>query len=162
MKIKDISENDKEEFPEIFANQVIRYRWMIVILCLVLGAAASGGIQFIRFNNDYRYNFSSDNPQLNDFKALQNIYSKNDNILLALSTNTGDVFTPRVLDAVTVLTETAWQTPYATRVDSITNFQHVKADEDDLFVADLVENPLNLSAPESEEIKRIAWPDLFL
>ena len=46
---------------------------------------------------------------------------------------------PQVLDAVEFLTLEAWQLPFVLRVDSITNYQHTTATEDDLIVADLVE-----------------------
>ncbi|MFT4563016.1 MAG: putative RND superfamily exporter protein, partial [Gammaproteobacteria bacterium] len=41
-------------------------------------------------------------------------------------------------------------------VDSITNFQHSAAENDDLFVGDLVPDPQNLDAAELERIKAIA------
>ena len=40
--------------------------------------------------------------------------------------------------AVEELTEAAWQIPYTIRVDSVSNFQHTYATEDDLIVEDLV------------------------
>ena len=43
-----------------------------------------------------------------------------------------------MLDALRSLTEDAWQIPYSTRVDGITNFQHTWADGDELIVEDLV------------------------
>src|SRR5690606_39213761 len=61
-----------------------------------------------------------------------------DNILVMFEPREGDVFQPRVLDAVRAFTEAAWTLPYTLRVDSITNFQHTEADGDDLKVAALL------------------------
>ena len=36
------------------------------------------------------------------------------------------------------MTDQAWQIPYVIRVDSVTNFQHTSAVEDDLIVEDLI------------------------
>ena len=47
-----------------------------------------------------------------------------------------------MLGAVEELTARAWHIPYAMRVDSVTNFQHTRAEGDDLFVADLVTDAL--------------------
>ena len=43
------------------------------------------------------------------------------------------------------ITEEAWQIPFATRVDSITNFQHTIASEDELVVADLIKDGLSMN-----------------
>ena len=87
---------------------------------------------------DYRVFFSPDNPDLTAYEAVENVYTKNDNVLFVLQPQDGDVFTPRVLEALRSLTEDAWQIPYSTRVDGITNFQHTWADGDELIVEDLV------------------------
>jgi len=50
----------------------------------------------------------------------------------------------------------SWNTPYSTRVDSLTNFQYTYAEEDDLTVEDLIEDPASLSETELDNIKQIA------
>ena len=37
------------------------------------------------------------------------------------------------------MTERLWQTPFSSRVDSISNFQWTRSDEDDVIISDLVE-----------------------
>jgi predicted RND superfamily exporter protein len=141
---------------ERFGELVVRWRWLIILITvLVVGAAASGG-RFLGFTTDYRVFFGPDNPQLVAFETLQNTYAKNDNMLIALAPRDGNVFTPRTLSAVKELTDAAWQVPYSLRVDSITNFQYTRAEEDDLIVEDLVLNPATLSGPELAHIKRLA------
>ena len=109
---------------------------------MVLAALAVSGGRFLWFETNYRVYFSEDNPQLKAFDELQNVYGKNDNVLFVLAPSEGEVFTGPVLAAVEDLTRQAWQIPYAVRVDSITNFQHTRAEGDDLFVADLVSDAL--------------------
>jgi hypothetical protein len=87
---------------------------------------------------DYRVFFSEDNPDLAAFDAVEDTYTKNDNVLFALRPREGDVFTPHILGLVRSLTEDAWKIPHSTRVDGITNFQHTWADGDELIVEDLV------------------------
>lgn len=121
-----------------FAKAVIRWRYLVLLLTLVwVGLAASGG-QYLAFTTDYRAFFASDNPQLQAFENMQNTYDKSDNVLMVITPKDGKVFSRDTLIQLQWLTEQAWQTPYSTRVDSVTNFQHTKAIEDDLEVADLV------------------------
>ena len=105
------------------------------LLCLVvLWVAAMGyGAKNLTFTNDYRVFFGEDNPQLVAFENLQDTYAKNDNAMFVLAPADGNVFTQTNLAAIAWLTERAWETPYSTRVESITNYQHTSADGDDLL-----------------------------
>ena len=86
---------------------VIRWRWLILLVTVLLVAVAASGGRFLWFNTDYRVFFSKDNPQLQSFDELQNVYGKNDNVLFVLAPKGGEVFTTSVLAAVEHLTEQA-------------------------------------------------------
>lgn len=141
---------------EVLARFVTRHRYAVIALTLLLVAAAGYGMRYLVFDTDYRVWFSRDNPQLRNFEAIQDTYTKYDNILFVLAPRDQNVFTRRTLAAVEWLTEQAWQAPYGVRVDSITNFQHTRADGDDLIVSDLVESPGSLSERELEAIRDTA------
>ena len=139
-----------------YANWVINYRWVAIIATLVVVAIAGSGARFIQFDNDYRMFFGEDNPQLLAFDKLQDIYTKNDNVLIVLEPKDGDVFTNETLAAVEELTEKAWLIPFALRVDALTNFQHTYANEDELIVEDLVSGALTMTQEELERARQIA------
>jgi len=141
---------------------VIKYRWLIIILSLLLVFAAESGGRFLVFKADYRVFFSKDNPQLQAFDKLENTFSRNDNVLFILTPKSGDVFTRETLKVVETLTEKAWQIPYSTRVDSISNFQHTFAKGDDLIVEDLVSDAANLSNEDLKNIKNVATNEPLL
>lgn len=60
------------------------------------------------------------------------------------------------------MTEKAWQIPYSTRVDSISNFQHTYAEGDDLIVEDLISDAENLRDADLNRIKAIALSEPLL
>ena len=145
-----------------YTQWVLRWRWPILLATFVwVGLAASGG-RFLQFSTDYRDFFGADNPQLQAFEELQDTYTKSDNVLIVLTPKDGDVFTPDTLESVRWLTEEAWQVPYSTRVDSLTNFQHTRAFDDDLIVADLVPDPSTLSPVQLADIRAIALTEPLL
>lgn len=141
---------------ERYGSFIVKYRWIVIVLSVlaILGLATGG--KNLAFTNDYRVFFSKDNPQLLAFEELQSTYTKSDNILIMLEPDGGDVFTPEVLTAILDLTDRAWQTPYSIRVDSLTNFQMIIAEDDDLLVNPLVEDVEPLSAEDIENVRKAA------
>ena len=145
-----------------YANWLIRWRWAVIAVALVAAITAAIGVGSLGFSTNYRVFFSDENPQLQAFEAVQNIYTKDDNILLVIRPATGEVFTPTLLAAIRDLSEAAWQVPYATRVDSLTNFQHSFADGDDLTVEDLVPRGRDLDTAELARVRAIALSEPLL
>ncbi|HHH43822.1 MAG TPA: RND family transporter [Gammaproteobacteria bacterium] len=144
------------------AEWLVRWRWLTVALVLIFVGLAASGVRFLGFSNDYRVFFSAENPQLLAFENLQNTYTKSDNVLFVLAPADGNVFTPRTLEAVEWLTKQAWQIPYSIRVDSVTNFQHTRAEEDDLIVEDLVMQADRLDPEQLEYVRKVATSEPLL
>lgn len=132
-----MSEN-LDRWVEGYASWVIRRRWLVMALTLAAVLAAAVGGRHLEFSNNYRVFFSAENPELQAFDQFQATYTKNDNILFVVQPSRGRVFDAHTAQAVERLTERAWQIPYAIRVDSVSNFQHTWAKEDELIVEDLL------------------------
>ena len=145
-----------------YAAWVIRWRWPIILLALMAAVLAASGARFLSFSTDYRVFFSEQNPQLQAFEELQNIYTKDDALLFVVKPAEGKVFTPSTLKALRELTEAAWRIPYAMRVDSLTNFQHSFAEGDDLTVRDLVPDGLALTPENLAQIQDVALNEPLL
>ena len=139
-----------------YVNLVIRYRFVVMAGCILVAILAGLGMGRLQFEKDYRVYFGEDNPQLQAFEALQAVYGRNDNVLFVIAPKNGNVFTRETLAAVRELTEEAWKTPHSTRVDSITNYQHTRAEGDNLIVSDLVPDTTELSPETLAGIQRVA------
>lgn len=141
---------------ESFAKFLIRWRWPVLALSVIVTMLIGMGAQRIAFRNDYRVFFSADNPELAEYEKFQKIYTREDNVLFVLTHAENDLFTPAYLEAVQWLTEETWTLPFTTRVDSVVNYQHSEAEEDDLVVGDLVEDPMAASEEDLLRYKAIA------
>ena len=135
---------------------VLNHPIWVILLSIVLVFGAAAGAKNLVFKSDYRVFFSEENPQLTAFESMQKIYSKTDNVAFIVSPPEGKVFTPATLAAIQDLTTESWQVPFSTRVDSITNFQHTWAEEDDMIVEDLVLDPSTLTDADMPRIQEIA------
>ncbi len=145
-----------------YSDFILRWRYVVVLVTLAAVFLIAAGGKNLFFTNDYRYFFSEDNPQLIEFEALQDTYTKNDNVYFMLEPKSGDIFNKEFLSALKELTERSWQIPYSIRVDSITNFQHTYAENDDLIVIDLVDDPESLQAKNIQYIREVALNEPLL
>ena len=141
---------------ERYTDAILRYRWLVVALATLVMLALTAGVRFITVTNDYRILFGEDNPQLAAFDALENTYSASKAVLIAVAPRDGSVFTREALGAVEELTEAAWRAPYSSRVNSLTNYTHSEARDDDLVVAPLVDDASSLSDADVARIEESA------
>ncbi len=58
---------------EAFARHVIRFRWPIVLLTLLLVGGIGSGARGLFFDTSYSAFFGSENPQLSAYDELQNV-----------------------------------------------------------------------------------------
>ncbi len=153
--------NYTNKFAENWARFIIKYKWFVLLFTIVLamGLASQGKMEF---DGDYHVFFSESNPELEAFDDLQDKYTKDDNIILVLAPANGDVFTRENLIAIEELTADAWNTPYSSRVDAITNFQHTSAVGDDLYVDDLSYQSEKKTDIEIEQIREKALKEPLL
>lgn len=153
----------RESLAGRYARWVIRWRVPIILATVVAAVVAASGARFLYFSQDYRVFFSKQNPQLEAFEALQNIYTQSDNVFFVVNPPDGEAFSAETLSAIEDLTAAAWKIPFAIRVDAVTNFQHTRAEGDDLIVEDLVSDARNLPADvlEAREAIALAEPALY-
>jgi predicted RND superfamily exporter protein len=151
-----------DRFAAALAQRVIARRWLVLLLSLTLAVGAGFGAGKLEFSTNYRVFFSDANPELQAFENLQDTYTRNDNFLFVLEPGDETVFSAQTLAAVERLTEQAWKIPFAIRVDSISNFQHSYAVEDDLIVEDLVKDAQSRDSAFFDQRRAIALAEPLL
>jgi len=179
------------ETPRKVARFILKFRWPIIlintlVLVLLLATFAKRGQLFQEhveymtvlrnnpltknpdhiaptpiFNSDYHVWFDENNQELKAFDEFQKIFSKDDNLIVVVIAQNGDIFTNDNLKSLKFLTDQAWTVPYVARVDGLTNFNYTYVDDDDLLVEDFIdETPF---APKQLiEKKKLALADSLL
>ena len=135
-------------FAYTYTDWIIRLRYLVVVLSIVLIGALATGATRLEFQQNYRMYFGPNNPQLVAFDKLEAVYTKNDNHLFIVHNADGTVLDETGLRAIRELTDIGWQMPHSTRVDSLSNYQHSWAVEDDMMVEDLIPEGME-SDPET-------------
>lgn len=123
---------------DFIINITLRFRFFTLLLSLLLVGLAAYGAKYLQFDPDLRSLYDPDHPIMLELGDVESEFTKRDSALIVVSVEQGDVFRPDVLALIQQLTAAAWEIPYVSRVDSITNFQYTEADGDDLYIADLV------------------------
>jgi len=147
---------------ERYTQALMRHRWLVLIVLLLFAVLATAGVKRLSMTTDFRVFFSGENPQLSAFDKMQNTYTKNDNVLIVIAPKDKQVFTPATLAAVEDLTQRSWKIPHSIRVDSLTNFQHTRAEGDDLIVKDLVKDAASKTPEELAAARAIALAEPLL
>jgi len=145
-----------------YIEWVIKWRWLVITGTILVVLGAASGMRFFGFNNDYHVFFDEGNPQVEAFDGLQHKYTKDDNVFIVIQPESGAVFTKETLEAIAVLEEEAWLTPYSTRVDALSNYQHTRSEGDDMYVEDLYTEGSLTSEKELARIKEIAMGEKLL
>ena len=146
---------------KLFAFIIGRPYWTTLIALLLVAMATFGG-QFLIFKGDYKVFFAEDDPKLIAYNSVQETFNKTDSIVFIVAPKDKNVFSKATLESVRDLTEEAWQIPHSSRVDSLTNYQHSMALDDDLIVEDLVPDYQELNTAKIASVKNTALNEPLL
>ncbi|MGX1924785.1 efflux RND transporter permease subunit [Vibrio sp. NH-7] len=142
--------------PPYWLTMPTRFSWWMLFATMLLVVVATIGGKNLYFRGDYNIFFDGQNAQLRAYDEIQTTFAKSDNLSIVIAPKSGEVFEGETLSLVQQLTKDAWQIPYSSRVDSLANYQHTEALEDDLIVEDLLLEEYELTDARIDKIKRIA------
>lgn len=151
-----------DEFSVKFTRWILAHRKSVVVLTLAIVFFSIAGLHNFVLNNDYGAFFDHNHPRMEAYEKTQEEYSTDDTVFFVVTANSGNIFERRVLEAIEYLTTESWKLPYATRVDSLTTYQHAKSEGDDLIVSPLVESPATMSDEALKEASIIAYSEPLL
>lgn len=128
----------------------------VLVIGFMLIIATALGAKNLYFRGDYKVFFEDSNPQRMAFEEMQKTFSKNDGASIIIAPKSGNVFTLKTLTLIYEMTEDAKQIPLSIRIDSVTNFQHTWAEDDDMIVEALVYDLADLDKDRFAYIRKVA------
>lgn len=137
--------------------------WLLLLALLVSALAhTSRGFSAIPFHDGpYRF-FRADNPDFQALRTMEATFASDKSLVILLTPQDGNVFTPAMLGAIEAITEEVWTLPYVVRVDSISNFQHAQADGDELVTDNLYTDGARLDTADIARVRSIALQEKSL
>ncbi|MDH5369338.1 MAG: RND family transporter, partial [Gammaproteobacteria bacterium] len=138
-----------------YTNWLIQHHKWIVLFSLLIVIAFGFGAKNLTSTSDFRAYFSEDNPQLVAFETLEKTYGKQDSLLFFIQPKDKNIFSKNSLSLILELTDKSWDLPYATRVNSLTNYQHTSVNGDDLATDYLLDDTALLTDKKIAHIKKV-------
>lgn len=116
-----------------------------LLLGLALVGALVPGLGGLKPNFTYRGFFYPTDPLLTSFDAFERQFGNDDSVILVVHSPDG-IFDATSAEHVVAITEELWKVPEVIRVDSISNYNWVHADGDELIVEPFIPKDEALSS----------------
>lgn len=134
------------------ARSILKYRWLILIITILLTGFLGYQIRYIQINSDVISTLPDDDPDALLFKKIGEEFGGNKIGMVILETES--VFTNEVLEDIALLTDTISAIEGVTGVTSMTSILDIRGDEYGFEVSELVaEYQLPYSEEELTELR---------
>ena len=143
-------------------NQATSHPLFVIAVMLMITVVTALGSQHLHFRGDYRIYFEKTYAPLLSYEEMRGTFSKNDNVAVLIVPKSQGVDNAETLQLIQKMTDAAWQIPFSSRVDSLSNFQYTWSEYDDMVVEDLVSEDSTLSRDEINRIVKIALEEPIL
>ncbi|MBC8237510.1 MAG: MMPL family transporter [Helicobacteraceae bacterium] len=141
-----------------FVDKIIKFRWVIAILIPLITITMASSLKNLEFEGSYRIWFGEDSEILKEYDSFRAVFGNDDAVAISFKAEEG-IFNKDALQVVENITKKLWETEYIARVDSITNYQYVHADEeypDEIIVEDFIEDIDSLGEEDLAKKRAIA------
>ena len=118
------------EFP-------VNHPWLTLLAVFCFLIVSTAGLNKLIVTGDFESILDKDDPLLVDHYRVKQDFVDSKRVVVAIHSPQKSIFTAETIGFLQKFTEQAWSTPFASRVDSLTNYQHTQADGDNLLVGDL-------------------------
>lgn len=140
---------------------IIRFRWMFLILILILDVVAFFGLGKIRIIASDQGLFLKDSKIMENTKLFEKYFGNND--FVALLVESEDIFDPKILSMIRDLSSRLeGEVPLCDSVISITNFRMPVSTEDGFKIVHLVPGKIPKEKSDMENLKKFIFSNQIL
>ena len=138
-----------------------KFKWLIVIGIPLIVLALASNLKHVEMDGSYRIWFGEESKILTDYDDFRKTFGNDDGVVIVFKDPNG-IFNKKALASIDRITQALWKTKYIARVDSITNYQYVHGNPDDVedvIVEDFIQNIDTATIEYLENRKEIATND---
>lgn len=143
------------------SEAILRFRWLNIIIFLLIMAVAAGGLKKIKTDVDMDRWLMEDDALLSAKDRFEEIFGNND--FCAVLVEAENVFDPNILSKIREMgRELVQKVPYSDDVVSLTDFEFTFGTQEGMEIIDLVPVPIPTSVKKLDQIKQRALAKLSM
>ncbi|MAE69321.1 MAG: hypothetical protein CME06_02505 [Gemmatimonadetes bacterium] len=150
-----MSPSERRALSERFVSWVLDRPWRALCLGLAIVALLLPGGARLETDFSYRIWFNDDDPLLLEFDSFERRFGNDEAVLVIVHSPSG-VFDVDSAELLMELTDRLWRVPEVLRVESLSNFNWVHADHDELVVEPLIPDDMELTQGLLDERRAVA------
>jgi predicted RND superfamily exporter protein len=117
-----------------FLNQ---HKIKLIVSITMLVALLSISLKDLAFEGSYRIWFDPSSKIMKDYDKFRSTFSGDDTFIMAFEDKEG-IFRPKPIETILELTQKLKMLDGVRKVDSLTNYQHIRSVDDDVMVEDFI------------------------
>jgi len=135
-----------------YINFLDRYKYQIIIISTLIVAVLSISLKDLAYEGSYRIWFDKESQIIKKYDNFRNTFSGDDTFIISFKDEDG-IFTKKAVDTILELTQQFKLIDGVRKVDSLTNYQYISSEDDDIIVENFLYDDSNLSQKREVAIK---------
>lgn len=130
-----------QRYIDFLDQNKYRLIWATTIMTLLL----SYSLKNIAYEGSYRIWFDADSKIITSYDAFRDTFGGDDTFVVAFEDKEG-IFRPKAIETLLALTRKFRKIKGVQKVDSLTNYQYIRSEDDDIIVEDFIEDTADLQS----------------
>ena len=122
-----------------------RYKYFIIISITVVVALLSFSLKNLAYEGSYKIWFDKESKIIKDYEQFRVRFSGDDTFIVAFSDKNG-IFNKKAVDTILHLTDEFKKLEGVRKVESLSNYQYISSEDDDIMIEDFLYGDDNLVA----------------
>lgn len=139
-------------FMQNYTNFLDKHKYKIIILLTLFTALLSISLKDLAYEGSYRIWFDKESKIIKKYDVFRSAFSGDDTFVVAFK-DEKSIFTPKAVETILDLTQKLELIDGVYKVDSLSNYQYVSAQDDDITVENFLYDAQNLESKKSIAIK---------
>ena len=135
-----------------YINFIDKFKYLTIIGITIIVALFSVSLKNLTFEGSYKIWFDKDSKIIKDYEAFRSRFSGDDTFIVAFKDENG-IFTQKAVNTILQLTKEFQKIEGVRKVDSLSNYQYISSEDDDIIVEDFLYGDENLSQKKQLALK---------
>jgi predicted RND superfamily exporter protein len=135
-----------------YINFIDRFKYFIIIGITIIVALLSLSLKNLAYEGSYKIWFDKDSKIIKDYEAFRSRFSGDDVFIVAFKDKNG-IFTQKAVRTILRLTKEFQKIEGVRKVDSLSNYQYISSEDDDIMVEDFLYGDENLTHKKQLALK---------